>query len=70
MEIKAVYHYSDDDEDFSCDCYQTEVFINGREIELPFEDDYPKQLTQVFVKGILFMKPDAVLIEEEVADLP
>lgn len=69
MKIKVIYHYASDDTDFSSDCYETTVLINGEEIDLPFEEDYPQSHTQAFVAGILVGNPHAKVEEENVADL-
>lgn len=68
MHIKVIYHYAKDDLEFISDCYETEVFVDGKAVELPFEEDYPWSPTQAFVAGLRFNR-DSTLEEIQVADL-
>lgn len=69
MNIKVIYHYAQDDMKFTSDCYDAQVFVDGKEVPLPFEEDYPYSHTQAFVAGMMVINPKATLEETQVADL-
>ena len=66
--VRAVYHYSKEDEDFSMDCEGAEIFLNGKELQLPFEEDYPRRYCEVFIAGMKLMDPSLEVTIEEVND--
>lgn len=72
MKIEVFYHYAKHDTDYTEDCYESEVYINGKKIDLPFEEDYPKDRTETFIEGIkLGVGEDGELLvlEKNLADL-
>lgn len=69
MILKVIYHYAEDDTTFSSDCYDCTVTIDGGNIELPFEEDYPQSYTQAFVAGIMLLNKNIQLEEQSIADI-
>jgi len=71
MKIIVNYCYADHDTHFQGDCLETNIRVAGHPdyednmyVDLPFESEYPKELTETFINGMIFTYTGEVEVEE------